>query len=116
MSSVSKTDGEADVRVLGSQPSLSPNSFAGEEDCGKDVRIPRHQTVTESEEALSSLVDLSLPLAQTTYTGQQKKGNNERLKDGIKETDRWDNRSPWSQEQSEAGDFDVSQKMSSFIV
>jgi len=50
VSSGSKTDGKTDVRVLGSQPGLSPHSPAVEEDPGKDVGIPRHQIVAESQE------------------------------------------------------------------
>lgn len=46
---VSAADGEADVRVLGSQPSVSPHSPEGEEDPGQDAGVPRHQTVTETE-------------------------------------------------------------------
>lgn len=50
---VSATDGKTDVGVLGSQPGLSPHSPEGEEDPGEDVRVPRHQTVTESQERYS---------------------------------------------------------------
>lgn len=46
VSSVSATDGEADVRVLGSQSGLSPHSPEGQEDPGQDVGVPRHQAVT----------------------------------------------------------------------
>lgn len=46
---MSAADGKTDVGVLGSQPGLSPDSPEGEEDPGKDVRVPRHQTVTESQ-------------------------------------------------------------------
>lgn len=53
VSAVSAADGEADVRVLGSQPGVSPHSPEGEEDPGQDVGVPRHQTVTETETALA---------------------------------------------------------------
>lgn len=54
MASVSATDGEADVGVLGSQPSLSPHGPEGQEDPGKDVGVPRHQAVTANRETASS--------------------------------------------------------------
>lgn len=47
---VSAADGKADVRVLGSQSGLAPHSPEGEEDPGEDVRVPRHQTVTDSRD------------------------------------------------------------------
>ncbi len=53
VSSVSTADGKTDVGVLGSQPGLSPLSPEGEEDPGEDVRVPRHQTVTERQERCS---------------------------------------------------------------
>lgn len=53
VSSVPAADGKTDVGVLGSQPGLPPNSPEGEEDPGEDVRVPRHQTVTESQEICS---------------------------------------------------------------
>ena len=76
MSLVSKADGKTDVRVLGSQPGLSPHSPEGEEEPGKDVRDPRHQTVRESEDLITR--DLSLPLAQRHLHWPMKEGG-ERL-------------------------------------
>ena len=38
--------GQADVRVLGSQPGLPPDRPEGEEDPGQDAGVPGHQVVT----------------------------------------------------------------------
>lgn len=66
--SVSATDGEADVRVLGSQSGLSPHGPEGEEDPGQDVGVPRHQTVTRVQRNGVTRRDAPPPRApDTTY-------------------------------------------------
>lgn len=46
ISTVLETDGKADDRVLGSQPSLPPHSSAGQKDTCQDVRITGYQAVS----------------------------------------------------------------------
>lgn len=50
VSSVSTADGETDVGVLGSWPGQTPHSSQGEEEPGENVRVPRHQNVTDRQE------------------------------------------------------------------
>lgn len=71
MPSVSATDGEADVRVLGSQSGLSPHGPEGQEDPGQDVGVPRHQTVTVRRNGVIRR-DAPPPLAPTPLRGGKK--------------------------------------------
>lgn len=71
MPSVSATDGEADVRVLGSQSGLSPHGPEGQEDPGQDVGVPRHQTVTVRRNGVIRR-DAPPPLAPTPLRGRKK--------------------------------------------
>lgn len=82
MRSVSTTDGEADVRVLGSQSGLSPHSPEGQEDPGQDAGVPRHQTVTVQRHGVIRR-DALPPLAPAPLlTGRREK--EERRKNGTK--------------------------------
>lgn len=94
MSAVSTADGKTDVGVLGSQPGLSPHSPEGEEDPGEDVGVPRHQTVTESEDRYSHQQRhvTATGAAPLTLANRRKgkKKKNETVNDGTKETDRED--------------------------
>lgn len=84
---MSTADGKTDVGVLGSQPGLSPHSPEGEEDPGEDVRVPRHQTVTESQERCSHHQRLvtatgTVPLMLASKRkGKKKETVNDRTKD-----------------------------------
>lgn len=66
---VSAPDGEADVRVLGSQPGVSPHSPEGEENPGQDAGVPRHQTVTETETGLKDATAAAAAAAAATSAG-----------------------------------------------
>lgn len=80
VSTVSAADGKTDVGVLGSQPSLSPHSPEGEEDPGKDVRVPGHQTVTKSQERRSHQQRLVTATGMAPLTlANRRKGKKKRL-------------------------------------
>lgn len=89
---MSAADGKADVRVLGSQSSLSPHGPEGEEDPGEDVRVPRHQTVTDSRDrnAHQQRRVTATHTAPLALADRRKGGKNETMNDGTKETDRED--------------------------
>lgn len=77
--SVSATDGEADVRVLGSQSGLSPHGPEGQEDPGQDVGVPRHQTVTVQRNGIICR-DASPPLAPTPLIADRREKEERRKK------------------------------------
>lgn len=77
--SVSATDGEADVRVLGSQSDLSPHGPQGQEDAGHDVGVPRHQTVTVQRNGVIRR-DASPPLAPTPLIAERREKEERRKK------------------------------------
>lgn len=84
--SVSATDGEADVRVLGSQSGLSPHSPEGQEDPGQDVGVPRHQTLTVQRNGAIRR-DVPPPLAPTPLIADRRE-KEEAANNGTKSPDK----------------------------